>query len=141
MQLDLFFLPNFALNNLTPYFMKLKKVLFGLCLVIFLSGEAKSEESSSNGQRTTLTQEKSNKNRPGLPSKVYVECIYDEGYLSFSFPGGIVAYTVRVYDDTDEWYGYVCVDEPMVQVPLFTGVYSVECIANDGRVFKGTITF
>ncbi len=35
MQLDLFFLPNFALNNLTPYFMKLKKVLFGLCLVIF----------------------------------------------------------------------------------------------------------
>lgn len=70
-----------------------------------------------------------------------MECVYGEDYMSFSFPEGISSYTVHIYNEMDEWYGYVSIEEPTVHIPLFTGTYTLECTANDGRVFTGTINF
>ena len=91
--------------------------------------------------RVTILSAKSDSGRPKAPSRAHVECMYSEDYLTFSFLGEISSYAIYMYNDTDEWYGYVSKEVPTVQIPHFLGTYTLECTADNGRVFIGTIEF
>lgn len=140
-----FFISNFALDKSSKKFiMKIKLFLIAiLCgLGLFsIQGVSDGRDTPPVSSKATILGMKSNKHRPKAPSRVFVECVYGEDYMTFSFPGGISSYTVHIYNETDEWYSYVSEEKPTVNIPLFTGTYTLECTANDGRVFTGTVDF
>ena len=121
--------------------MKFRTVFLWVCLLIFLGAEAKSDSPTDTTTLLLLNHKESDKNRPKAPSRVHVECTYDSERMSFSFPGQINSYAVYVYNENDEWYGYVTREEPNVYISMSSGTYTIECTANDGRVFIGTIEF
>ena len=49
--------------------------------------------------------------------------------------------SVRVYYDEEEWSGIVSVTNPILELPVLTGEYSVECIDDSNRHFYGTIEY
>ena len=138
------FICNFVVENqfnLNTDFMKIRTVFLWVCLLIFLGAEAKSDSPTDTTTLLLLNHKESDKNRPKAPSRVHVECTYDSERMSFSFPGQINSYAVYVYNENDEWYGYVTREEPNVYISMSSGTYTIECTANDGRVFIGTIEF
>ena len=114
-----------------------------LCGLGISSVRVSSEEKKppSVSSHVIVLSSKSQSGRPKAPSRLHVECTYSADEMTFSFPGEISSYSICMYNDTDEWYGYISKEEPTVQIPLFVGTYTVECTANDGRVFTGTIEF
>lgn len=79
--------------------------------------------------------------RPNVPSRVQIKCYYASGYVRLGFPEGIYSATVTISNGEEEWFGFASVDEPLMETPVFTGDYTIECIADNGRLFTGTLHF
>lgn len=95
--------------------------------------------STSTGGFISLTKRNGTNKRPNAPSRDFLECNYGEGFLVVVVPDGVSYITVRIYDDRDEYCGFVTSDAPIVELPMLTGEYYVECTTDDGRVFCGII--
>lgn len=80
-------------------------------------------------------------NHPNAPSRIYIGCSYGAGYVQLAFPEGIYSATVTISNGEDEWFGFASVDEPLMETPVFYGDYTIECIADNGRLFTGTLHF
>ncbi len=49
--------------------------------------------------------------------------------------------SVRVYNDVKEWSGVVSVTDPILQLPVLIGEYSVECVDDSNHSFYGIIEY
>ena len=91
--------------------------------------------------KTVLLHQKVLSKRPNAPSRFFIECVYGDCLLEFIFPQGVNSLSIKVYNETEEWLTNATLDAPIVEIPSLEGEYTVECTANDGRVFSGIITF
>ena len=73
-------------------------ILCGLGL-FSIQGASDGRDTPPVSSKATILGMKSNKHRPKAPSRIFVECVYGEDYMTFSFPAGIVSYTVYIYND------------------------------------------
>lgn len=87
-----------------------------------------------------LSQHKHSK-RPSIPSKDYIVCSYEMGYMEFSFPQSVHYIIVQLNNDNDEWTGVVTMDEPYVYIPQMIGEYIITCTDQNNRIFSGTVIF
>lgn len=97
--------------------------------------------STGNTGETSLYQRRDNVGRPNAPPRVTIECIYGEGCLSIVIPEGVMCISVKVYNDTEEYFGFVTTEDATMTLPILIGEYNIECTTDDGRVFCGVITW
>lgn len=78
---------------------------------------------------------------PHSPSRVYIECTYTTGSLTFVLPPSIYSTTVDLSNDWYSWSGFVTRDQPTLEIPDLEGTYTIRCNADDGKTYIGTIDF
>ena len=79
--------------------------------------------------------------KPKAPSRVYIECYYSTGSLTFVLPPSIYSTTVDLSNDRDTWSGFVTRDQPTLDIPDLEGEYTIKCNADDGKTYIGTLEF
>ena len=131
--------------------MKKVKSLFTILAISLSFGMAiaSPENNQSSGQYGTtqnvhsayLRHKTEPSKRPNMQSRLYVECLYGDGFIQFVIPDGTQTLSVRVYNDEEEWSGVVSVTNPILKLPVLTGEYSVECSDDSNRSFYGTFEY
>ncbi|MDO4334482.1 MAG: hypothetical protein Q4C37_01430 [Bacteroidales bacterium] len=132
--------------------MKKLKILFVVLLGCFSFSAIVAADPSSQGtsmdnppkqsSKTTQLHLKRASNRPNSPSRVGIECVYGEGFIEFSLPESVFSLSVTISNDTEEWYGFVTRYDFIQELPIgLSGEYSVECTAEDGRIYIGSIVY
>lgn len=106
------------------------------------SQNSSSDTPTKQHSKITLLHLKRASNRPNAPSRVGIECAYGDGFVEFFLPESISGLSVIIHDDSDEWHGFVTRDESILEIPTaLTGEYSVECTADDGKVYSGYLIY
>ncbi len=116
-------------------------ILLLCCLPIKIAiaeGDGHKQPSSTN--TIILSKNTSASKRPHAPARDFIVCQYGVGYLEFIFPNDINSLTIQVYNN-DSWTGFVTVEEPVIETPIFEGEYTIQCTTNDGSIFNGIIDF
>lgn len=132
--------------------MKKLKILFAVLLGCFSVSAIVAADTSSQGKsidtppkdpyKSTLLHLKRVSNRPNSPSRVGIECVYGEGFIEFSLPESVFSLSVTISNDTEEWYVFVTRYDFIQELPIgLSGEYSVECTADDGRIYIGSIVY
>lgn len=123
-------------------------VAFLSCLSIPLSAAGSGDQKTDTPvppqqlSKITLLHLKPASKRPNAPSRVGIECVYGEGYMTFAIPDSSFSLFVNVYNESAEWTGVVTQDDSTFELPdSMAGLYSVECTADDGRTYAGTIEY
>ncbi len=121
--------------------LKIFIILFLCCLPIRIVADSNGDNQPSSSNTIILSKSSSATKRPNAPARDFIECHYGAGYLEFGFSNNISSLTVELYNDTDSWAGFVTVETPIIETPVFEGEYTIQCTTNDGRIFKGIIDF
>lgn len=81
-------------------------------------------------------------NRPRIPSRSYITCIYISGKLTFELPTGSEALSVTIiHKATGQiWFNLVNENYPSMEIGTASGTYSITIITESGDEFSGSFT-
>lgn len=117
-----------------------------LVIVTVLSGIVAFAD-SHNGERppmlgkTVILHQKVLSKRPNAPSRNVMECIYGDGFITCIFPEEVPSISIRLYSESEEYFAVISQDNPTMYIPSLSGVYCIECDADNGFIFAGYICF
>lgn len=79
-------------------------------------------------------------NRPRMPMRHQLVCIYDNGHLEFVLPPDINSINVVVENDSGIiWEGTIDRENLSADIPVLTSNTEICCITDGGQEFHGTI--
>jgi hypothetical protein len=62
--------------------------------------------------------------------------------MEFTIPENIYGMTVNILrEEACEFSCYVTSEEPYIDIPTFSGEYTVQCVTDDGSIFSGILQF
>lgn len=97
---------------------------------------------STSNKKTEILHERNPGDRPKAPSRIFIECRYGIGHMEFSIPENIYGMTVNILrEEACEFSCYVTSEEPYIDIPTFSGEYTVQCVTDDGSIFSGILQF
>lgn len=127
----------------------MNKLRITLLLFVFIAGlfvSAKDDEQLSTDEELGIAylQLKRPKQRPQMPTKIFMECHYRHGYIKFLFPSTSEANLINITLDRNEsivWIGSVTRENPEVAIPVLFGEYDITCRTDGNQIFKGKLNF
>jgi hypothetical protein len=129
----------------------MKTIYRNLCLMIIIPtlnfdyamANPENSESANVSTNVVILRPKSLPTRPNAPSRNFIECSYDIGYLNLNLPTGVNYANVSISEISSDiiWEGYVSTDSYTIQIPVLSGEYEIDCTTDDGRVYFGTLIF
>ncbi len=79
---------------------------------------------------------------PRMPGKVFIECHYSIGRISFILPNDVRYLDFSISEDSNLiWEGDVTSLNPTAFIPVLSGKYSITCRTNENQIFNGTLTY
>lgn len=128
----------------------MRKRTFILILVsvfLFCTDHLVNAEPSSKGDGNKVEFLKintGNNHRPELPSRIFIECHYCQGKLSFVLSHHSNIHNMDVILERDECvvcFGHVTRENPEVAIPVLFGEYDITCRTDGNQIFKGKLNF
>lgn len=79
---------------------------------------------------------------PRMPGKIFLECHYTVGRISFTLSEDILHLDVTISEGPNLiWEGFVTNSDPATSIPKLSGDYNITCRTNDNQVFSGTLIY
>lgn len=100
-------------------------------------------KTGSTKKEYVILHPKTDMKRPNAPSRVFIECRYDEETMMFIMPEGIEYAEISI-SQNDEVIMTDVITRDMHILPSPShpaGEYFVSCTSSDGRVFQGYLYF
>lgn len=91
--------------------------------------------------KTVILHQKVLSNRPNAPSRNFIECEYGENFLTLIFTEDIHSISVIVYNEEESYFALLNESNFTMNLPIISGEYCVECTANNGKIFVGSLYF
>ncbi len=122
------------------------KILLGVLIFLFTTPIVLNADNTTKPERnehTSLLIASKFSKRPNAPSRVFIECRYDEETMMFIMPDGIEYAEISI-SQNDEVIMTDVITRDMCILPSpshAAGEYLVSCTSSDGRVFQGYLYF
>ena len=120
--------------------------LFRISLVVFLllsSIVVNGEDNKTTDEISVAILVPKNKERPRMPSGIFIECRYSVSHISFVLPSDISFLDVSITkNDILIWEGVVTNLRPEAIIPILSiGEYSIICQTNENQIFQGLLKY
>ena len=136
----------FAENQSFQPMKTVTKILALLILLLFPFQEITADDdtpSDDENDKTEILVPTPPPGKPRMPSRIFIECRYSVGHISFAVPSDVLFLEVSLNkNETTLWEGIVTRDNPKTIIPVLpSGEYTIVCRTDGNQIFHGTLTY
>lgn len=119
--------------------MKQRIIFIAICFLALSTLANPSSDSNSTPNNVVILHSPAQTNKPKAPSRVYIECIYGYGYLSFTLPQEVSTLNIYVYQNGNLIFSDIITDtHEFIEAPIYSGEYYICGVSNLGKTFEGS---
>lgn len=123
----------------------MKNSIFRTLLLAFLLlfSVSVSAEDDNNDDTSTVVLTPKDKPGPRMPSRIFIECRYSVGHISFAVPSDVLFLEVSLSKNENTlWEGIVTQDNPKTIIPVLpSGEYTIVCRTDGNQIYQGTLMY
>ena len=121
------------------------RTLLLACILLFSFVGVRAGDDDAVDADDTSTVILTPKNKPGarMPSRIFIECRYSAGHISFAVPSDVLFLEVTLSkNETTLWEGIVTRENPRTTIPVLpSGNYDIVCRTDGNQIFHGSLTY